>query len=162
MTKDTLLLLSLFLVMASSCNFSKGVKKDLATGLSASYNGFSMDDIYLSSKDNNRLNNNTVTLGSPISIIVKGVDNFEEKDGKVFPGCMILLTDKSGKEILNLPDAFSNMVNGITKEETTMLRAQLNTGDPMVTGETYHLKARFYDKKNSTNEIVAKVDLLMK
>src|ERR1035437_2610505 len=100
MTKDTLLLLSLFLVMASSCNFSKGVKKDLATGLSASYNGFSMDDIYLSSKDNNRLNNNTVTLGSPISIIVKGVDNFEEKDGKVFPGCMILLTDKSGKEIL--------------------------------------------------------------
>jgi hypothetical protein len=161
MIKNSLLLICLLSSMWFSCSFSKGVKKDLATGLTASYNGFSVEDLYLVSTDDKRLNNNVVTLGSPISIMVSGVQNFTEKDGMVYPGCNILLTDKAGKEILNLPDAFSEMVNGTTKQEATSLRAQLNTGDPMIKGEVYHLKARFFDKKNLTSEIVTNVDLKM-
>ncbi len=153
-----ILLLSVF----SSCSFSKGVKKDLNTGLSTAYNGFALDDIYLTDTKGSRLANNKISLGTPLALVATGIANFEEKDGKVFPGCSILLTDKTGKEILNLPDAFAEMKEGTTAAEAKTLQASLSTGDPMVVGETYHLYVRFYDKNKKESEIVANVDLLMK
>ena len=150
-----------FCLIISSCNFSKGVKKDLSTGLSASYSGFSIEDIYLSSEEQ-RLSNNSVAMGSKIYITATGVENFKVKDGKVYPGCTIILTDKGGKEMLNLPDAFSDLVNGTTTPEAKTLQANITTGNPMAVGETYHLYVRFYDKNNKESEIVANVDLKMK
>ena len=155
-------IVSVTLVTLLSCNYSKGVKKDLTTGLSASYNGFGMDDIYLADAEGNRLNNNKIVMGSKIAIMATGVENFVNKDGKVFPGCSILLTDKNKKEVLNLPDAFSDMVNGTPEAESKTLQASLNTGNPMVVGETYHLSVRFFDKHKKENEILADVEVLMK
>ena len=90
---------SISLVTLFSCNFSKGVKKDLSTGLAASYNGFAIDDIYLTDASGTRLNNNKIVMGSKIAIVATGVDYFETKDGKAFPGCRIILTDKNKKEV---------------------------------------------------------------
>jgi hypothetical protein len=39
------------------------------------------------------------------------------------------------------------------------LQATLNTGQPMVTGATYHLLVRFYDKQDKEKDIVSNVDL---
>jgi len=161
MSKAIFYSLMLALCIFSSCNFSKGVKKDLNTGLSASYNGFGIDDIYLAS-EGQKLNSNAVTMGSKINITVTGVENFVIKDGKVYPGCTISLTDKTGKGILNLPDAFSDMTDGTTDAEAKTLQASLNTGDPMAVGETYHLNVRFFDKNKKESEIVANVSLVMK
>lgn len=158
--KHLSLLMLTGIVLLTSCHFSKGVKKDLSTGLSASYNGFSIDDIYLA-KEDTRLNSNIIPLGSKINITVTGVDNFTVKNGKVFPGCTIILTNKAGKEILNLPDAFADMVNGTTAAEAKTLLATLTTGEPMAAGETYHLKTRFFDKNKKENEIIADIDLLV-
>ena len=162
MKKIFFYIVSITLVTLSSCNYSKGVKKDLTTGLSASYNGFGMDDIYLADAEGNRLNNNKIAMGSKIAIMATGVENFVNKDGKVFPGCSILLTDKNKKEVLNLPDAFSDMVSGTPEAEAKTLQASLNTGNPMVVGETYHLSVRFFDKHKKENEILADVEVLMK
>lgn len=156
----TVLCIVLFYCSCSG-GFSKGIKKDLSTGLTATYNGFALEDIYLSANDS-RLSNNKVALGDKVSIMASGVNNFTEKEGKVFPGCTIILTDNAGKELLNLPDAFADMAAGTAKEQASTLRAQLNTGDPMVAGATYHLKARFFDKNNAASEIVANVDITMK
>ena len=162
MKKNRFLLFLVAVVISFSCNFSKGVKKDLSTGLSSSYNGFGIADIYLTDASGTRLNNNKITLGSKIAIVATGVDYFETKDGKVFPGCRIILTDKNKKEVLNLPDAFTDMPNGIAVAEAKTLQASLNTGAPMVVGETYHLAIRFFDKNKAENEIIADVDILMK
>ena len=151
-----------FIFILSSCQFSKGVKKDLNTGMTSSYNGFSLDDVYLANENGNRLSDNKIILGSKVLVLVTGVDYFSEKNGKVFPGCRIILTDKNNKEILNLPDAFVDMVNGTTTAQAKTLQASLNTGEPMVAGETYHLNVRFYDKNKKENEIVCKVDLVLK
>ena len=150
------------IAILSSCNYSKGVKKDFTTGLSASYNGFGIDEIYLADAAGTKLNNNQVAMGSKIAIVATGVDYFATKDGKVYPGCRIILTDKNKKEVLNLPDAFSDMVNGTTEAESKTLQASLNTGDPMQVGETYHLSVRFFDKNKKESEILADVDILMK
>ena len=160
MIKFSFLLLFLSLVICS-CQFSKGVKKDLNTGLSASYNGFAIDDIYLADENGNRLTNNKISLGSKILVVATGVDYFSEKGSKVFPGCRIILIDKNKKELLNLPDAFADMANGTTAAEAKTLQASLNTGEPMLIGETYHLSVRFYDKNKKENEIVSNVDLVV-
>ena len=161
MKKLSITLFSVCCIILFSCQYSKGVKKDLKTGLSTTYNGFTLEDIYLTDEKDNRLNNNQILLGSKLAVVATGVDYFTEKDGKVFPGCTILLTDKAGKEILNLPDAFAEMKEGATAAEAKTLQASLNTGDPMVVGETYHLYVRFYDKNKKESEIVVNVDLLM-
>jgi hypothetical protein len=162
MKRISIILLGFFLTLSFSCNFSKGVKKDLSSGLSASYNGFAIDDIYLTDAGGTRLSNNKISLGSKIAVTASGVDYFEVKDGKVFPGCRIILTDKNKKEILNLPDAFTDMTNGTTPAEAKVLQAYLTTGSPMAAGETYHLSVRFFDKNKAASEIIADVDLLMK
>lgn len=149
------------LFIFSSCQFSKGVKKDLVTGLTSSYNGFAVENIYLS-VDGNKLNTNIIALGKQVVLIADGVDYYEVKDGKVYPGCRIILTDKAGKEILNLPDAFAEQTNGLEKDKAASLSATLTTGSPMQAGETYHLNVRFFDKNKKENEIVSNVDLVMK
>ena len=146
MKKLSITLFSVCCIILFSCQYSKGVKKDLKTGLSTTYNGFTLQDIYLTDENENRLKQNQVLLGSKLAVVATGVDYFTEKDGKVYPGCTILLTDKVGKEILNLPDAFAGMKEGTTAAEAKTLQASLNTGDPMVVGDTYHLYVRFYDK----------------
>jgi hypothetical protein len=161
MKQISFIVCTIFLLGIISCNFSKGVKKDLSTGLAASYNGFTMDDIYLTNADGTRLNNNKIVMGSKIAIVATGVDYFETKDGKAFPGCRIILTDKNKKEVLNLPDAFSDMANGTAAAEARTLQASLNTGNPMEVGQTYHLSVRFFDKNKAENEIIADVDILM-
>ncbi|WP_118973204.1 hypothetical protein [Taibaiella koreensis] len=150
------------LIGATSCNFSKGVKKDLATGLTATYNGFGVQDIYMADASGNKVSSNQIILGSPVAVIANGVTHYTEKDGKVYPGCNIILTDKNKKELLNLPDAFTDMANGTPASQAALLSAKVSTGSPMVAGETYHLYVRFYDKNNKENEILAQVDLLAK
>jgi hypothetical protein len=157
-----LLILGLFTVLSfTDCNFSKGVKKDLNTGLSASYNGASLEDIYLADGNEKRLGSNKVSLGSPVVILATGVDDFKVENGKIFPGCQIILTDKSNTELLNLPDAFSNMEGGMPEAEAKVLKGIVNTGSPMVVGQTYHIKVRFFDKKQPGSEIVADADIQM-
>jgi hypothetical protein len=159
--KQKISLIAIFaMLIVTSCHFSKGVKKDLSTGLSTSYNGFAVEEVYLS-VDGVKLSSNKIALGKEIHIIADGVDYYEEKEGKVFPGCSIILTDKTGKEILNLPDAFSDLSNGVDAAKAKALTATINTGSPMIVGETYHIKTRFFDKNNTSNEIISNVDVVM-
>ena len=153
-------LLSICFVLIS-CQFSKGVKKDLNTGLSASYNGLAVDDIFLTDENGNRLIKNEFEVGAKVWVVASGVDYFTEKEGKVFPGCQIMLTDRNKNEILNLPDAFAGMAAGTPAAQAKTLQAKLSTGEPMVSGETYHLLVRFYDKKDREKDIVSNVDLKM-
>jgi len=159
--KNSRLFIFIVCTFLVACNFSKGVKKDLNTGLLASYNGFGVDDIYLADQSDNRLNTNKVAMGAVVKIIADGVVNYVTKEGKVFPGCTIILTDTAGKEILNVPDAFSDLADGKPQNEARALKATLTTGNPMVPGETYHFKAIFYDKLKKENTITAEVNLQM-
>jgi hypothetical protein len=150
------------LISLTACQFSAGVKKDLNTGLTASYNGFAVSEVYLASgAEHTKLDKNTIKLGEQVSIVANGVSNYAEENGKVFPGCTIILKDKTGKELLNLPNAFEHLKDGQPKAEAGALRAILTTGDPMVAGETYHLEARFYDLHKKDNSITANVDIVV-
>ena len=131
MRKFHFIILLFISLITISCQFSKGVKKDLNTGLTASYNGFSIDDIFLTDGDRNRLDNNKISLGTTLLVMATGVKNFVEKNGRVFPGCTIVLTDKDKKQLLHLPDAFFNKclrsVN-IFQQQVKQFRTLYQTG----------------------------------
>lgn len=158
--KTFLFIIALFVL--SNCNYSKGVKKDLTTGLTVKYNGFTFDDIYLADPSENRLDHNSFDLGAALMIKATDVDGFKIVNGKVFPACQIIITDKNKKELLHLQDAFTDMENGTAPEKAKVLRATVNTGSPMIQGDIYHLYVKFYDKNNIENEIVTNIDLIAK
>lgn len=147
-------------LFACSGGFSKGVRKDLATGMNTSYNGLTLNDIYLV-MDSAKVKSNKIPLGKKLIVEAQGVDFFTVEGGKVFPGCSIVLTDKSGKELLSIADAFEELNSGTDASQASVLDATLNTGDPMEVGQTYILKVRFYDKKNKENEISSQIELVM-
>ena len=141
-----------------SCEFSSGVKKDFKTGLSVSNDGFSIDGTYLVGSDNIPKDDNEVPMNSTVAIVLEGIGNYELKDGKAFPGLMLTVTDAKGNAVLDEPDLFSSN-DGYSPTDASILRGTITVGNPMRSGETYHVKMRVWDKNKFENEIVAEVDI---
>ncbi|MDB5150275.1 MAG: hypothetical protein JWQ57_4295 [Mucilaginibacter sp.] len=147
-------------IILPGCNFSRGVKTDLITGLKLSYKGFSVRDAILVDTGGNKLNSNKVQLNTKIAIAVIGVENYGLKDGKTYPGLSLLVTDKNGKSMLNAADFFESS-EGYPPAQASELRGTITVGRPMISGQTYHVKVRIWDKVTPTNEINAEVDLVV-
>lgn len=142
------------------CNFSKGTKKDLTTGLSYNYNGFSVNDVILIDAQNNKMNTNKVSLNTQIAVAAIGVANYSIKDGKAFPGMALIVTDKNGTPVINAADLFQGG-EGYPPEKATELRGTISVGKPMESGQTYHVKLHIWDKVTPKNEINAEVNLVV-
>ena len=155
----TLLLLSNLLISAA-CNFSTGAKKDLRTGLSFSYHGFIVQDVLLADPANKRMTDNKVQFNTQIAIAALGINNYGLKDGKVFPGMMLLVTDKKGTPVLNAADLFAGD-QGYPPANATELRGDITIAKPMAAGETYHVKVHIWDKVKADNEINIEADLVV-
>lgn len=144
-----------------SFSASTGVKMDLSTGTKTSYSGFSVEEIYIVDAEDTQLGSNEIPLNTKFSIVYQGVENYTLKDGKVFPGLSMQVTDAAGNFILNEADLFSNSADGYTAEDASVLRGSVTVATPMQAGETYHCKVRVFDK-NSEAEIVSELDFTVK
>ncbi len=152
----------LLITTVLACNFSKGVKKDLLTGMSVAYNGFAIDDAFLTAgEDRVRMKSNKLPLGEEMAVVVTGVTNYSVQEGRVYPGCTIILTDTEGTQLLHLDDAFAQYTDGLPRDQGEVLTATITTGAPMMTGEKYRINVRFYDKMRPESEIIAQADLVM-
>jgi hypothetical protein len=158
MKKQTSLLLALSAVLWCSCNFSVGTKKDLLTGLSFNYNGFSVEEAYLAGPDDVPIKGNEVAMNSQVAIVLQGIENYTLKVGKAFPGLMLIVTDAQGNAVIDEADLFA-ATEGYSATDASALRGTVTIGNPMESGETYHTKMRVWDKNNPANEITAEVDL---
>ncbi len=134
-----------------ACNgqFSKGIKKDLKTGLSLSYDGFTVEESVLIDADGNPLNTNQVKMNEPIRIRVNGIDGFKAVNGRVFPGASILVTDRSARQtILDEPDLFTGYnAEGCSPEDAGTVTLTVTVGDPIVPDSIYIWKSSIWDKK---------------
>lgn len=156
----TYLLIAICSVTLLSCNFSAGTKKDFKTGLSHSYNGFTVEEVLLVGPDNTVMEDNKAQLNTKVAIAVQGLANYTLKDDKAFPGLMLTLTDKDGNVIIGEEDLFAEST-GYSPEDASILRGTITVGDPMKSGETYHLKMRVWDKNKTENELTAEVDIVV-
>jgi|GEM_PF-477633 len=156
--KSCLLSLVGLAMIFTSCNFSKGSYKDLGTGLSYTYNGFSPDKIILLDGYNEPLRNNKLPEVSLLQLLVKNINNYTIENGRVYLGCRILVTDSEGKEALSIEDLYEK-IDGIPVEEMDNLVFQVRLANPIVSGKTYHVSYHLYDKKNEKNRLNASVDI---
>lgn len=145
-------------LVLTACTFSAGTNTDLSTGLSYSYHGFAVEKVVLVDAENTVKSDNDVTLNSKVAIAVEGLTNYSLKDEKAFPGLMLLVTDKQGNPVIDEADLFAG-TEGYSAEDAAFLRGTVTIGDPMKSGETYHVKVRVWDKNKTDNELTAEVDL---
>jgi hypothetical protein len=144
-----------------SCDYSKGVKKDLASGLSVNYNGFRIDETYLVGADDKAVDPDEVPMNSDVSIVIQGIENYEIKDGKAYPGLLLKVTDARGNAVIDEKDLFSEG-DGYSPEDAAILRGTVTVGTPMKSGETYHVLMQVWDKNKTENVINADLDITVK
>lgn len=150
------------LVFLVGCSFSKGTKKDFATGLGTSYNGFAIDNIVIVGAGDKVLSSAEVPMDSKFAIVFQGIENYTLRNEKAFPGLSIVVTDSKGTEILKENDLFSASADGFSSEEASVLRGTITVASPMEAGRSYHCKMRVFDKNNPTSEIVSELDFKVK
>ncbi|MFM8911835.1 MAG: hypothetical protein ACKOE6_02800 [Flammeovirgaceae bacterium] len=148
--KNVLLSFACLLLLAAC---SKGIKKDLTTGLTTRYNGFAVEEIILVDSADQTLSSTQVPLDSRFSIVMQGIANYQEKEGKVFPGLSLTVTDGQGTAVIGEADLFASS-EGYSADEASVLRATVTVGSPMQSGQTYHCKVRVFDKQKAESEIV--------
>jgi hypothetical protein len=144
----------------AGCNFSKGAKKDFRTGLSYNYNGFGVQDVIMIDPSNRAMASNKVQLNTEVAISALGVSNYGLKEGKAFPGMMLLVTDPKGKPVIDVADLFAGN-QGYPPERATELRGTITVANPMAAGQTYHVKVHIWDKVTAGNEVNAETDLVV-
>lgn len=147
-------------VLAMACTFSAGVKKDLTTGLFYSNNGLSVSEVYFVGPDNTPLSSNKVAVGTTVAIVIQGIENYELKDGKAFPGLSLSVTDDAGTAVLSNDDLFAGG-EGYSPTDASVLRGTVTVGDPMVAGKTYHVKLNAWDKNKKESTITAEIDIVV-
>ncbi len=140
---------------------SAGVKLDVNTGTKTNYSGFSVDEIYVVDINDAQLSSNEVDLNTKFSIVYQGIENYTLKDGKVFPGLSLQVTDASGADIMSEADLLASYAEGVSASEASVLRGSVTVGEPMKSGEIYHCKIRVFDK-NSDAEITSELDFKVK
>lgn len=136
-------------------SFSVGVKKDLATGMSTNYNGLSLEEATIVDGDDNQLTGSELELGTAFSIVYQGISGFTLKDGNVFPGMAIKVTDSQGADVLFSADLFAEDTTGFSREDASVLRGSITVGEPMTTGGVYTCNIRIFDKNNAEQEITS-------
>jgi hypothetical protein len=153
------LLIPILVFVLFAC--SKGIKKDLTTGLTTRYNGFAVEEILLVDSADQTLTSTQIPLDSRFSIVMQGITNYQSKGDKVFPGLSLSVTDSQGNAVINEADLFSTS-EGYSAEDASVLRATVTVGNPMQSGQTYHCKVRVFDKQKAESEIVCDVHFTVK
>lgn len=142
-TKISVFLLALTL---GACNFSKSVKVDLLTGLTASGDLISCDDVYLTVNDQ-KVNSNTFTYGSEFYLNFNKIDGFKRENERVFPGMDLFVTNPAGDTLLLSKDLYKNYPDGINLSEL-LLQAKITVATPIHSNGDYDLTVKIWDKKD--------------
>lgn len=151
-------LISLFIL--SACDTGKAVKNDQGSGLSMKYNGFVIDELTLVDASNQPMDKNIVKRSTEVAIVAKGLGNFTLKDEKAYPGLTLSVTNKEGVVILHEVDFFAGN-DGYTPADASVIRGTITVGDPMKSGQTYHVTMKVWDKLKPETELTAEVDLVV-
>ncbi len=157
----TILLSMIVLVIAFSCNFSVGVKKDLGTGLLYENNGFGVQEVAFLDPNGERATNNEVALNTKVAIGAEGITNYTLKDGNAFPGLSLVVKDKAGNEVINEADLLPT-TEGYSPEAASAIQGTITIGKPMQSGETYDVLMRLWDKNNPDHHLTVTMEIVVK
>ena len=137
-------LLLILLLPACSMHKTAGVKKDLTTGLTSTYQNMEMEKAVLMMNEE-ILNHTDIPIGESFLLINENVTGMQVKDGKVSVGCSLRISDENGTVLFQDKDLFAGN-DVFAKEEATRLKCTINTGKPMEWEKNYQIQVVFWDK----------------
>ena len=138
----------ILILVLSACNgqlaVSKGIKKDLTTGLTASYSNMEPEKILLVMNDE-VINHTDIPLGESFLLVNDKIKGMKVKDGKVSVGCALKITDQKGNILLQEKDLFEGH-DLFNEKDASYLKCSVSTGKPMQWEEKYDVAVTFWDK----------------
>jgi len=141
-----LLLLLYFFLLACSKLESKGVMKDINTGMVTHWTTTNPESVVLM-MNGEELGHTDIPLGESFQLVAKNIKGLTSRNGKISVGCALTITDKSGKQLMNEADLFADH-SEFDVAEDQFLRCTINTGAPMQWEQDYNVLVRFWDKNN--------------
>lgn len=135
----------LLITSISGCQFSKSVKKDLASGLLTKGDGLNCEDVYLS-VNNGKINRNSFVYGEKFFINFNNIEGFNKENENVFPGMRMFVIGKTGDTVLQTNDLYSGYSEGI-KLSPLLLVGDLTVASPMRSNAEYTFHVIIWDKK---------------
>jgi hypothetical protein len=132
-------------ILISGCNFSKSVKKDLLSGLTAKGDVLSCDEVYLTVNDE-KTNRSSFVYGETFYIHYSDIQGFTKENGFVFPAMEMIITDKSGDTLLYSDDLYKGKTEGFNYSPLE-LKAHLTVATPIKSGGDYSMFVNISDKK---------------
>jgi hypothetical protein len=152
----TSIIVFVFLVILTSCNFSKSVKVDLLSGLSTTGDQLSCGDVYLSA-NGQKVNFSTFPYGERFHLNFSDLKGLKAENGKVFPDLAMFVLDRKGDTILQARDLYKEYSDGIDSSSPVDLYAKLTAANPIHSDQDYTLFVKIHDKKGK-GSFVAKLD----
>ena len=146
------------IILTFGCNHKMGFKKNLETGLSATYKYIEPDKLLMVMNDE-VINHTDIPIGEKFIIVNDGVDGLVSKNGKVKVGCYLKIADQAGNTLLEEKDLFANNDEFLAKD-ARMLKCTVTTGEPMKWEENYMVSVSFWDKQGKgriDNKVTIKV-----
>lgn len=137
----------LVVLLATSCQFSKSVKKDFITGLVSSGDGLTCKEVYLT-VNNEKTSRTTFTYGETAYLIFSDISGFTTENGNVFPCMKILVTDTKGDTMLFADNLYGEYTDGMSFSPLE-LTADLTIGSPIRSDNEYIMKVDITDRKGS-------------
>jgi hypothetical protein len=135
------------LILVSSCNYNKSVKKDLISGLKTTGDGLSYDDVYLT-VNNERTSGNSFSYGDMVYLVFSDVKGFTKENNNVFPLMEIVVTSLSGDTLLHAGDLYSEYTEGMNYSPLE-LTADVTVASPVRSGGEYLLNVSIRDRKGT-------------
>lgn len=120
--------------------------------------GFSFLNLYLVS-EKKVVMKNEFKSGETIYLYVTNLKGFNLKNNKVYPGWSITFTDSKGNVVIKNDDVFANQSEGFDLKNGDTFHMNVNTGNPIKSGETYTWKSILWDKNGKaklTTETILK------
>lgn len=140
-----------FLFILNACNFSKGAHKDFSTGLSYSYSGLSVEKVYLTKNNRNKIEKAEAEKFSSLFIRAEGLGMFTEKDGKIRMGANLMIKDEKGMVVLSSEDLFEG--NDLFDANTDLVTLDAYLGTNFKIGKQYSLTSKIWDKEDPDKRI---------
>jgi hypothetical protein len=142
----TKIVILLFTLTLGACSFSKSVKVDLLSGLTAKGDLISCDDVYLT-VNGEKVNSNVFTYGEEFYLNFNKIEGFKRENERVFPGMDLIVTNTAGDTMLYSTDMYKNYPEGINLSPL-LLQSNITVADPIHSNMEYILTVNLNDKKD--------------
>lgn len=96
-----------------------------------------------------------------VNMVFKGVQGFSERDGLIFPGMAVRVSDTEGNIVLNAADLFADY-GAISAKRAQRLVSKLTIGAPMQVDGAYLWEVYIWDKKQPEHKVEARLNFRVK